>query len=69
MMKSNARIAALDALEKCRRDGAWSGAVIDGTIKKAGLDGRDAALSSRLILGVLQNDALCDFYIDSFSGG
>lgn len=69
MMKSNARIAALDALEKCRRDGAWSGAVIDGAIKKAGLDGRDAALSSRLILGVLQNDALCDFYIDSFSGG
>lgn len=69
MTVSKARAAALDALEKCRRDGAWSGAVIDSAIKKAGLDGRDAALSSRLILGVLQNDKLCDFYIDSFSGG
>ena len=69
MMKDNARTAALDALEKCRRNGAWSGAVVDGAIKKAGLDGRDAALSSRLILGVLQNDSLCDFYIDAFSGG
>ena len=68
-MTKNARAAALDALEKCRRDGAWSGAVIDSTIKKAGLGGRDAALSSRLILGVLQNSSLCDFYIDSFSGG
>ena len=69
MTVSKARAAALDALEKCRRDGAWSGAVIDSAIKKAGLDDRDAALSSRLILGVLQNDKLCDFYIDSFSGG
>ncbi len=69
MTASKARAAAIDALEKCRRDGAWSGSVIDSAIKKAGLDGRDAALSSRLILGVLQNDKLCDFYIDSFSGG
>lgn len=68
-MKENARAAALDALGKCRRDGAWSGAVIDSAIQKAGLEGRDAALSSRLILGVLQNGRLCDFYIDSFSGG
>lgn len=68
-MVKNARAAALDALEKCRRDAAWSGAVIDSTIKKAGLEGRDAALSSRLILGVLQNSNLCDFYIDFFSGG
>ncbi len=68
-MGKNARAAALDALEKCRRNGAWSGAVIDSTVKKEELSGRDAALCSRLILGVLQNAALCDFYIDSFSGG
>jgi len=68
-MVKNARTAALDALEKCRRDGAWSGAVIDSAIKKAGLEGRDAALSSRLILGVLQNSGLCDHYIDFYSGG
>ena len=68
-MKENARAAALDALEKCRRDGAWSGAVLDSAIKKEGLAPREAALASRLLLGVLQNSSLCDFYIDSYSGG
>lgn len=61
-----AREAALDALEKCRRDGAWSGAAIDSVIKKAGLDSRESALAARLCLGVMQNDVLCDYYIDAF---
>ena len=59
----NAREASLEALEKCRRDGAWSAAVIDAAIKKAALDQREAALASRIVLGVLQNQTLCDFYI------
>ena len=63
---TNAREAALEALMRCRRDGAWSGDVLDSILKRAGLDRRDAALASRLCLGVLQNDRLCDFYIDSF---
>ena len=67
MMGKNARAAALEALGKCRRDGAWSGAVIDNSIKKATLDSRESALAARLILGVLQNISLCDFYIDSFA--
>ena len=58
-----AREAALTALERCRRDGAWSGSSIDAVIKKYALDRREAALASRLCLGVLQNAALCDFYI------
>ena len=66
MTAMGARDAALEALEKCRRDGAWSGAAIDSVIKKAGLDGREAALASRLSLGVLQNGSLCDFYIGAF---
>ena len=66
MTTMGARDAALEALEKCRRDGAWSGAAIDSVIKKAGLDGREAALASRLSLGVLQNSSLCDFYIGEF---
>lgn len=65
-MGMTAREAALTALEKCRRDGAWSGAAIDGVIKKAGLDSREAALASRLCLGVLQNSSLCDFYISCY---
>lgn len=66
MKKYSAREAALAALEKCRRDGAWSGAAIDAIIKKAALDEREAALASRLSLGVLQNSSLLDFYIGSF---
>ncbi len=62
----NARQAALETLIRCRRDGSWSGAAIDAGIKKYGLDRRDAALASKLCLGVLQNTALCDFYIDHY---
>lgn len=65
-MATTAREAALNALEKCRRDGAWSGAAIDQVIKKAGLDARDAALAARLCLGVMQNGALFDYYISVF---
>lgn len=61
-----AREAALSALERCRRDGAWSGSSIDGTIKKYALDKREAALAARLCLGVLQNSVLCDFYIGAY---
>ena len=63
----NPREAALAALERCRRDGAWSGSAIDASIKKYALDRRDAALASRLCLGVLQNSRLLDFYINSYS--
>ncbi|MBQ7693120.1 MAG: 16S rRNA (cytosine(967)-C(5))-methyltransferase RsmB [Oscillospiraceae bacterium] len=62
----NARLAALEMLMHCRRDGAWSGAVIDEGLSRYALSGRDAALASRLCLGVLQNDRLCDYYIGCF---
>ena len=65
-MNVNARAAALETLIRCRRDGAWSGASIDSAIKKYELKGRDAALASRLCLGVLQNSSLCDYYIGCF---
>lgn len=62
-----ARYAALVCLERFRRDGTWSGAGIDGVIKKYRLDSRDGALTARLCLGVLQNRSLCDYYIDHYS--
>ncbi len=62
----NARQAALEMLIRCRRDGSWSGAEIDAGIKQYALDRRDAALASKLCLGVLQNPALCDFYIGCY---
>ena len=64
--KVSARQAALETLIRCRRDSSWSGAAIDACIRKYGLDRRDAALASRLCLGVLQNTALCDYYIGCF---
>lgn len=65
-MQTDSRTAALEGLIRCRRDGAWSGAAMDTIIKKNSLDRREAALASRLCLGVLQNEKLCDYYIDSF---
>lgn len=66
-MSDNARLAALTALEKCRRSGAWSTEAIDSAIKKFDLDRRGAALASHIFLGVMQNLTLCDYYIDCFS--
>ena len=63
----SARETALKALERCRRSGAWSDAVLDSIIKNDGLDRRDAALATRLCYGVLQNQALCDYCIGKYS--
>ncbi|MCF0137818.1 MAG: 16S rRNA (cytosine(967)-C(5))-methyltransferase RsmB [Oscillospiraceae bacterium] len=63
----NARTAALEILERCRRNGAWSSVTLDAVITKYKLDKRSAALASGISLGVMQNSALCDFYIDCFS--
>ena len=62
----SARQAALEALMRCRRDGAWSGDALDSILARSKLDRRDASLASRLCLGVLQNDRLCDYYIDFY---
>ena len=66
-MAESARQTALRVLERCRRDRAFSDTLLAGEIGKAGLDGRDAALAARLSYGVLQNELLCDFYIDRFA--
>ena len=63
----SARETALKALERCRRGGAWSDAVLDSIIKNDGLDRRDAALATRLCYGVLQNQALSDYCIGKYS--
>lgn len=59
-----ARQAAYEALLRCRRDGAWSAQAVDAAIKKHDLDRRDAALATRLCLGVLQNEDYLDWHID-----
>ena len=66
-MENAARRAALEALERCRREGAWSAASLDAVQKKHALERRDASLAARLCLGVLQNSAYCDYYIGLYS--
>ncbi|MEA4896576.1 MAG: 16S rRNA (cytosine(967)-C(5))-methyltransferase RsmB [Oscillospiraceae bacterium] len=65
-MAKTAREAALTVLERCRRDQAFSDALIGSVIKSAGLDSKDGALCTRLCYGVLQNMLLCDFYIEKY---
>ena len=67
MSSDNSRSAALRALERCRRNGTWSGAAIDSVINEYGLNGKAKSLAVSICLGVLQNMTLCDHYIDSFS--
>jgi 16S rRNA (cytosine967-C5)-methyltransferase len=63
------RKTALEALERFRRDGAWSRQVLAALTKKNGLDGRDSALAARLFYGTVQNLALLDFYIGCYAKG
>ena len=66
-MAKSAREAALSVLERCRRNQAFSDALLGGTMQSAGLNLKDSALCTRLCYGVLQNMLLCDFYIDQFA--
>ena len=64
---SDAREAALYVLARCRRFDAWSQQTLLAAADKFSLDARDAALCTKLCLDVLQNAALCDFYIGCYS--
>lgn len=59
-----AREAAVFALERTRRDGAWSSALSDAMKTKYDLDSRSLSLAVNISLGVLQSTALLDYYID-----
>lgn len=63
---SNARQTALSILVSCRTGGAWADAALKSKIQRDGLRGADAALCSRMVYGVLQNQLLLDFYIGAF---
>lgn len=60
-------MSALSALEKCRRSGAWSDAVLGSVMDSAQLSGRDRALCTALCYGVMQNMLLLDNAIALFS--
>ncbi|NLF34835.1 MAG: 16S rRNA (cytosine(967)-C(5))-methyltransferase RsmB [Clostridiales bacterium] len=62
-----AREVALLTLGACERRGAWSDGLLKKSIREGGLDRRDAALATKLCLGVLQNKILLDFYLSQYS--
>ena len=64
-----ARETALRGLMACRKNGAWSNAVLKEYIQRDRLDPRDAALATRLCYGVLQNRARLDFYLKQLLTG
>lgn len=64
-----ARETALSALIACRRDGAWANNVLKEYILRDRLDGRDSALATRLVYGVIQNRGLLDFYLQQLLTG
>ena len=57
------RETALRVLIHCRTRGAWADAALQAQIGRDGLDRQDAALCSRIVYGVLQNQDLLDFYL------
>lgn len=62
-----AREAAAFALFAMDEDGAWSDGALHQCLARAALDGRDAALASRLVYGTVQNEMLLDWYLRHFS--
>ncbi len=66
-MKMNARDVAVNAITAFRKRNAWSDGFLRNEIRSAGLDSRDAALTTEIVNGVLQNLLLINYYIDFFS--
>ena len=60
------RQTALKVLTAVRTRGAWADAALPAQLRQAGLDRKDASLCSRIVYGVLQNQLLLDFYLESF---
>jgi len=63
MEQRQSREVALLALSACAKQGAWSDGFLKKALRTAGLEGRDAALATRLCFGVLQNRMLLDYYL------
>lgn len=69
----NARECAFRVLKRCTQQGSWSSQTLDAELRRAaGTERneeelrRESALAARIVLGVLQNTRLLDYYIDSF---
>ena len=61
-----ARETALRVLAACRNNNAWADAALKDQLNRDGLVGADAALCSRMVYGVMQNQLLLDFYLAAY---
>lgn len=61
-----ARETALRVLTACRNNQAWADAALKAQLNRDGLVGPEAALCSRLVYGVAQNQLLLDFYLGAY---
>lgn len=66
-MVGTAREVALDCLMAGEKQGAWSDGYLRNAIRRAQLNGRDAALATQLTFGVLQNRILLDWHLSRLS--
>lgn len=62
-----AREAALLTLTAMERQGAWSNGQLQKVLRERQMEQRDAALATRLCLGVLQNQMLLDYYLQHYA--
>ena len=65
-MARTAREAAWTALQRWRKNGAWSDAALHAVLQNAQLEPRDAALAARICYGTLQNLTLLDHYLSVY---
>ena len=65
-MAMTAREAAWTALQRWRKNGAWSDAALNIVLQNAQLAPRDAALAARICYGTLQNLTLLDHYLAAY---
>ena len=62
----SARRTALQVLTACRTHEAWADAALKAQLDQTPLSPQDAALSSRIVYGVMQNQLLLDYYLAAY---
>ncbi len=65
-MNHTARETALQVLISCRTNHAWADAALKAQITRNELNRQDAALCSRIVYGVIQNEILLDYYLAAY---
>lgn len=66
MAKQTARKTALAVLIACRKNGAWADAALKSRLSDASLSPQDAALCSRMVYGVIQQQTYLDHWLKAY---